>query len=232
MVSVIILSAGSSSRMNGINKQLSAVGDIPVVAMSMQRFERCERVGEIILAAPEAECARYRSLAEKYGITKLKAVVSGGETRFLSVKSALRYVSDGAEYLAIHDGARPLIETREIDRVIADAEKYGAAIAGIRAVDTVKSVGADGFVESTPPRASLFYAQTPQVFSRRLYLECIERLGSLAESATDDSMLLEQCGKRVFVTEISCCNMKITRPDDLAAANAIISARKAGGVCE
>ena len=164
MVSAIILAAGSSSRMNGINKQLSAVGDIPVVAMSMQRFERCERVGEIILAAPEAECARYRSLAEKYGITKLKAVVSGGETRFLSVKSALRYVSDGAEYLAIHDGARPLIETREIGRVIADAERYGAAIAGIRAVDTVKSVGADGFVESTPPRASLFYAQTPQVF--------------------------------------------------------------------
>lgn len=230
MVSAIILAAGASSRMNGINKQLAAVGDVPVVVMSMQRFERSERVGEIILAVPESDTALYRSLAEEYGITKLKAVAAGGETRFLSVKSALNYVSGSADYIAVHDGARPLIETEDIDRVIADAERYGAAIAGIRAVDTVKQVGSDGFIESTPPRASLVYAQTPQVFSLGLYLECIERLGSLAESATDDSMLFEQCGKRVFVTEISCCNMKITRPDDIAAADAIYKARKAAGV--
>lgn len=222
MVSVIIVAAGASSRMNGVNKQLERIGETPVFVMSALKFERSEKVGEIIIAAPEDDTARYEKLARNFSVTKLAAVVAGGETRMRSVRNALAAVSAKSEYIAIHDGARPLIETKDIDRVIADAEKYNAAIAAAPAVDTIKAVGSGGFIESTPPRGNLYYAQTPQVFRKKLYLECLEKADQTAlESVTDDSSVLEMCGEYVRITEINGCNMKITRPEDLTAAEAI-----------
>lgn len=222
MVSVIIVAAGLSSRMNGVNKQLEKIGETPVFVMSALKFERSEKVGEIIIAAPEDDTARYEKLARNFGVTKLAAVVAGGETRMRSVRNALAAVSAKYEYIAIHDGARPLIETEDINRVIADAEKYNAAIAAAPAVDTIKAAGSGGFIESTPPRGNLYYAQTPQVFRKKLYLECLEKADQTAlESVTDDSSVLELCGEYVRITEINGCNMKITRPEDLTAAEAI-----------
>lgn len=225
MVSVIIVAAGSSARMNGINKQLEKIGDMPVFVMSALKFERSEKVCEIIIAAPPKETARYEMLAREFGVSKLTAVTAGGETRMLSVRNALSAVSVKADYIAIHDGARPLIETSDIERVIADAEKYGAAIAASPAVDTIKTVKG-GYVESTPPRGKLFCAQTPQIFRKKLYTACLEKIGQAAlENVTDDSSILELCGERVKITEISDCNMKITRPDDLIAAKAIANGK-------
>lgn len=221
MFSAIILAAGNSTRMGGTNKQLAKINDTPVFIMSALAFQRSEMVSEIILAAPAEDAERYEKMARNFGVTKLKAAVSGGATRFLSVRNALEVVSKDCAYIAVHDGARPLITTADIDRVLKDAVKYNAAIAAAPATDTVKTAASNGFVESTPPREKLFYAQTPQAFSKKLYLECVEKLGSAAESLTDDSMLVEKCGGYVRLTEITACNMKITRPDDLAAANAI-----------
>ncbi|MGN1421793.1 MAG: 2-C-methyl-D-erythritol 4-phosphate cytidylyltransferase [Oscillospiraceae bacterium] len=226
MVSVIILAAGASLRMDGVNKQLEKIGDTPVFVMSALKFERCEKVGEIIIAAPQNDTARYEKLARNFGVTKLAAVTEGGATRFLSVRNALERVSPKADFIAIHDGARPLILTEDIERVLLDAEKYNAAIAAVPAADTVKLVGTNGFIESTPPRSKVYYAQTPQVFRKKLYLDCVEKLGNSAENVTDDSSILELCGEYVRVTEVSGCNMKITRPDDLAAAKAVHSGRK------
>lgn len=227
MVSVIIVAAGASSRMNGVNKQLERIGETPVFVMSALKFERSEKVGEIIIAAPEDDTARYEKLARNFGVTKLAAVVAGGETRMRSVRNALAAVSAKFDYIAIHDGARPLIETEDIDRVIADAEKYNAAIAAAPAVDTIKAVGSGGFIESTPPRGNLYYAQTPQVFRKKLYLECLEKSDQTAlESVTDDSSVLELCGEYVRITEINGCNMKITRPEDLTAAEAIYNNKR------
>ncbi len=227
MVSVIIVAAGASSRMNGVNKQLEKIGETPVFVMSALKFERSEKVGEIIIAAPEDDTARYEKLARNFGVTKLAAVVAGGETRMRSVRNALAAVSAKFDYIAIHDGARPLIETEDIDRVIADAEKYNAAIAAAPAVDTIKAVGSGGFIESTPPRGNLYYAQTPQVFRKKLYLECLEKSDQTAlESVTDDSSVLELCGEYVRITEINGCNMKITRPEDLTAAEAIYNNKR------
>lgn len=226
MVSVIIAAAGNSTRMGGINKQLEKIGEIPIFVMSALKFERSEKVGEIIIAAPADDAPKYEKLARNFGVTKLSAVVPGGETRFKSVKNALDASSPKADYIAIHDGARPLISTDDIDRVFADAEKYNAAIAAVPATDTVKTVGANGFIESTIPRGKVWYAQTPQVFRRKLYLSCIEKAGVRAEDATDDSSILEMCGEYVHITEISGCNLKITRPADLAAAAAIHTTRK------
>ena len=226
MVSVIIVAAGSSSRMNGVNKQLEKIGGIPVFVMSALKFDRSEKVGEIIIAAPADDTARYEKLAREIGVSKLTTVAAGGETRMQSVRSCLNAVSSEAEYIAIHDGARPLIETGDIERVFADAEKYGAAIAAAPAVDTVKEVGG-GFIESTPPRGRLYYAQTPQVFRKTLYLSCLARLGKEAtEKVTDDASILEMCGEKVGITEIGGCNMKITRPEDLIMAQALFRSRQ------
>lgn len=226
MVSVIILAAGSSTRMNGVNKQLEKLGDTPVFVMSALKFERSEKVGEIVIAAPADDTARYEKTARNFGVSKLSAVVAGGATRALSVKNALEHISPKADYIAVHDGARPLIETSEIEKVIADAEKYNAAIAAVPATDTVKIVSAKGFVEDTPDRGRLYYAQTPQVFKRSLYITCLEKLGAQADEMTDDSGILERCGEYVKITEINGCNMKITRPEDLAAAEAVFFNRK------
>ena len=227
MVSEIIVAAGNSTRMGGINKQLEKIGGTPVFVMSALRFERSEKVSEIIIAAPEEELSHYEKLARSFGVTKLSAVTAGGETRFKSVKKALESTSPETEFIAIHDGARPLIDTEEIERVFADAEKYNAAIAAIPATDTVKSVGEDGFIQETIPRSKLWYAQTPQVFRKKLYMSCLEKIGSRAEALTDDSSILEMCGEYVRVTEIKCSNLKITRPDDLTAADAIYTNKKA-----
>ncbi len=225
MFSAIILAAGSSTRMEGTNKQLAKIDNTPVFVMSALAFQKSDMVGEIILAAPAEETARYEKMARNYGVTKLKTAVAGGDTRFLSVRNALEQVSKECSHIAIHDGARPLITTEDINRVLADAVKYDAAIAAAPATDTVKIAASNGFVEGTSPREKLVYAQTPQAFSKKLYLRCVEQLGDAAKSLTDDSMLIEQCGGSVRITEITACNMKITRPDDLAAANAIYTNR-------
>lgn len=222
MFSVIILAAGASLRMGGVNKQLSEIGGVPVFIMSALKFDKSEKTAEIIIAAPEEYCEKYRELAEKFGVRKLKCVVCGGKTRFESVKNALKYA--GNEYIAVHDGARPLIDTSDIERVFADAEKFGAAIAACRAVDTVKIVDENGFIVRTPPRENLWYAQTPQAFRRDLFEKCAEKIGE--NEVTDDASVLELCSERVKITEISSCNMKITRPDDLAAARAVFESRE------
>lgn len=227
MVSAIILAAGSSARMNGVNKQLEKIGGTPVFVMSTLKFEKSEKVGEIIIAAPPDDIERFERTARNFGVSKLKAVTAGGETRMESVRRCLAEVSDEADYIAVHDGARPLIDTEQIDRVIDDAEKYNAAIAAVPAVDTIKCAASGGFVESTPPRGGLYYAQTPQVFEKKLYLSCLEKADKTAlASVTDDSSVLELCGERVRITEISGCNMKITRPEDLIAAEALYSNKR------
>lgn len=229
MFSAIILAAGSALRMGGINKQLAELDGVPVFIRSALSFNASDLVEEIIIACPENDSERFAQLARAHGVTKLKCVVAGGATRAISVQKALEEVSDGCGYIAIHDGARPLITTADINRVLLDAQKYGAAIAAAPATDTVKTAEG-GFVEATPDRSRLYYAQTPQAFSKQLYLDCLKRLGAQAEQLTDDSALIERCGGKVRLTEITVCNMKITRPEDIAAAEAIYRNRKAAEI--
>lgn len=226
MFSVIIAAAGSATRMGGINKQLEKIGGTPVFVMSALKFNNLESVDEIIIAAPEEDLPRYEKIARNYGVTKLSAVVAGGSNRCNSIKNALNAVSPKCEFVAIHDGARPLIDPEDIQRVLNDALKYNAAIAVAPAVDTIKQVGSNGFIERTIPRSSLYYAQTPQAFSKKLLMDCFEKLGLQAENATDDSSIAEMCGEYVKITEITSPNFKITRPDDLIMAQAIFENRK------
>lgn len=219
MFSAIILAGGSSTRMNGVNKQLAALEGIPVVVRSALAFEHSALVDEIILAAPLGEEKDYYSLLRKHFVTKLKTVTTGGRTRALSVMNSLGECT--CEYIAIHDGARPLISTEDIDRVLNDAVNYGASIAAAPVTDTIKKCY-NGIIENTLDRDMLYAAQTPQAFRRELYLSCVERLGSRADELTDDSSLLEACGEEVHITPVTACNMKVTRPQDLAIAAAVL----------
>lgn len=220
MFSAIILAGGSFSRMNGTNKQLAVLEGIPVVVRSALAFEHSALVDEIIVAAPKGQEQYFNSLLRTHLVTKLKSVTAGGAARALSVKNALAECS--GEYIAIHDGARPLITTADIDRVLNDALNYGAAIAAAPVTDTIKRSNGNNTVVATVDRETLFAAQTPQAFKKELYVECMDKLAAEIDSVTDDSTLLEKCGEEVHITPITACNMKITRPQDLEIAAALL----------
>lgn len=207
--SAIILAAGSSTRMDGTNKQLLELGGIPVLMRSALNFENCGEVSEIIIAARENDREVILSECQKYKITKLKAVCAGGKDRAESAKIAFGFTGK-CDYVAVHDGARPFAEPALIGNVIKAAEETGAAIAAIPVTDTVKKAE-NGFITATPPRSSLFSAQTPQVFKRELY----EKMCGVSGAVTDDSSLAEQLGVRVKIAEGCSKNIKITTPADI-----------------
>ncbi|MCR4780179.1 MAG: 2-C-methyl-D-erythritol 2,4-cyclodiphosphate synthase [Ruminiclostridium sp.] len=210
-VDVLILAGGSSRRMNGINKQLAEVGGAPVVIKSALAFESCPEVNDIIIAAQETDADRIRELCREYGITKLKAVTVGGDTRVASAKRAFG-LSENADIVLVHDGARPYIKPELIRRLIGAAEEYGAAVPCLPVTDTVKVIDREGFSRGTPARSELRAVQTPQAFGRELY----ERMMSSPDpAATDDSKLAEQLGAPVKLIDGDPENIKITTRGDL-----------------
>lgn len=224
-VSAVIVAAGSSTRMNGIDKQTASVAGVPVIARTMSVFEKCPSVSEIIVVTREDLKEKIASCAAEYGISKLKAVVSGGQKRSESVRNGIAAVSDSVPLVAIQDGARPLVTVDEIERCISNAEKYGASIMAAPVKDTVK-ITSGGFVSSTPDRNTLFAAQTPQIFGLSEYREAMEKAFAELPDWTDDSMVFENAGKKVFITAGSSENIKITSPEDIEIAEAIIKRRE------
>ncbi|MDO5149976.1 MAG: 2-C-methyl-D-erythritol 4-phosphate cytidylyltransferase [Oscillospiraceae bacterium] len=220
--SVIIVSAGSSTRMQGQNKQLALVGGIPVAARSMMAFERCESVAEIIVVTRTEDIETMKQLAEQYNITKLSCIVSGGNTRQESVLNGVRKISDGTKMIAVHDGARPLVTPENIERTIADARVFSGAVLGVPVKDTIKTVS-DGLITDTPPRSSLYITQTPQVFKRSVYLRAVEFASRNYLDFTDDCQLAEAIGVKVCMTTGDYKNIKITTPEDIAIAEAILN---------
>lgn len=207
----LILSGGSSSRMKGMDKQFALIGGVPVIAKSLLAFQNSEDVDDIIVAAKEESIKEIEALSEKYGITKLRAVVKGGKSRTESAFNAFKAASE-CKIILVHDGARPFVEGDLIGRVKNAAVEYGCAIPVIPVKDTIK-VTEDGFVKATPDRSTLAAVQTPQGFRYEIY----EKIISEDIEATDDSGLAEKKGYRVKTVEGSEKNIKITVPEDLAA---------------
>lgn len=218
-VSGIIVAAGSSSRMGGINKQLELIDGIPVVVKSALALNNCPSINEIIIATRPEDIDIISNLCKDFGVSKLSNVVAGGDTRMESVRNAISAVSEHSQYIAIHDGARPLVTSEDIERVISDAKKHNAAALGVPVKDTIKQVGKKGFIEDTPPRQSLFIAQTPQVFKLSLYLDA---MGNATKDITDDCQLIENMGESVFITRGNYSNIKLTTPEDFQIGKALI----------
>lgn len=223
--SVIIAAAGSSSRMNQVNKQFIELGGIPVLARTIRTFQYTDIISEIVVSVKEEDLGRVRSMAEEYGFSKVRDVVAGGETRAQSVLHALRCVSEDASCVAIHDGARPFVTPDEITRCVLACEEYGAAALAVPVKDTIKVTDGQGFILSTPERDTLRAVQTPQVFKLKDYQKAVRVLGDRIQSFTDDCKLMEQIGQKVFLVDGSYENIKITTPEDLAAARAILADR-------
>ncbi len=224
----IILAAGNSTRMGGINKQLQPLGGIPVLAHTLLAYQSCILIREIIVVTRPQDFEAIYQLRNQYGITKLKHIVAGGANRQASAVNGVAKVSDHIRYVAVADGARCLITPAQIAQVCLAAYQHQAASAAHQVNDTVKRTNSSGMVTETVDRTNLWQAQTPQVFHRSLYIAALSRAEADGFTATDDNSLVEHLGYRVQMVECGAENIKITTRGDLPLAGAILSYRKRG----
>lgn len=223
--SAVVAAAGSSSRMGGENKLLMTLDGIPVLARTLLALDSAELVDEIVVAARESDLLAMADLCRTYGIRKPVKIVRGGESRLESVLLAAMECREDASFLAVHDGARPLAEGSFIDGVIRFAWRTNAAAPAVPVKDTIK-VACDGVVESTPDRSALFAVQTPQVFDAQLLRAALQSARDSGAEVTDDCSAVERIGKEVYLTDGSYENIKITTPEDMILASAILRRRE------
>ena len=217
----IVLAAGSGKRMNSqVHKQYLIIQDRPVLYYSLKAFED-SAVDEIVLVVGKGEEKFCRKeIVDKYGISKVKAIVEGGKERYHSVFEGLKQTSD-ADYVLIHDGARPFVNQDIIRRCMQEVQKYQACVVGMPVKDTIKIADEEGYAKQTPDRKNVWMIQTPQTFSYALIYEAYEEMLKTEDTAiTDDAMVLERTkGKKSKLIEGSYRNIKITTPEDLLIAN-------------
>ncbi len=224
-VTAVIVAAGNSTRMGGVNKQFLLIDGVPVLIRTLLAFSQSDMIDEIIVAAREEDISKMFAMIKEYKVLKVTDIVKGGKTRQESVFNAIRRSSPLSEYFAIHDGARPLVTEKIIENTVREAFLTGAAATGVRVKDTVKVVNESGFITATPDRNYLWAVHTPQVFERRLYLSAIDNVLN-SEMFTDDCKLLEEYGAEVKMVEGSYENIKITTPEDTDIAQAILYRRE------
>lgn len=223
----LILAAGNSTRMGSRgSKQFLPINGIPVLARAMLAYETCPLIREIIVAGRASELDKIRALAERYQIKKLKDVIEGGSDRTESARLALNAVSKSTRFVAIADGARCLTTPLEIARVCLCAYQNKAASAACRVTDTVKRTGALGNVLATVSREDLWTVQTPQVFHVALYAAATVHAKADHFTPTDDNAIIEHYGYGVRLVECSRENIKITTPEDIRLAKAILNLRE------
>lgn len=225
VVSAVIVSAGNSTRMGGINKQFLELDNMPVIAHSISAFQKCEYVDEIVIVTRESNIEEIKNLINKYSFTKVSSVVCGGATRQLSVFNGIIKTSNDAQIVAIHDGARPLVSVKVIEKTIKATAEYGAAATGVKVKDTVKVVDGNDNIIDTLDRAYMRFIQTPQVFDKKLYLDAVVSVEN-SKDFTDDCKLLEAYGKTVKFVDGDYENIKITTPEDIELAENYLKRRR------
>lgn len=222
--SAVIVAAGSGTRF-GRDKLMAELGGVPVVIRSLLAFERSSLVSEIVLVVRPDRLEEMSALCAPYGLTKLAKVVPGGATRAESAFSGAMAVSDRADIIAIHDGARPLVTENLIDETVWAAYRHSAAVPAVPVRDTIK-MAEDSIVTATPDRALLFAVQTPQCFQRDVIKGALMEAVQGKWEITDDCMAVERIGGKIWLTEGSEENRKITTPLDLAIAEIILKGRE------
>lgn len=226
----IVLAAGMGKRMNSsVPKQYLTLAGRPVLYYALKAFEESD-VTDIVLVVGEGEVSYCREeIVEKYALRKISAVIEGGKERYYSVYEGLK-AAKGADYVLIHDGARPLVTGEIIRRAIRTVQQEQACVVGMPVKDTIKIIGEDGRAEATPDRNRLWQIQTPQVFSYDMIFDAYEWVIGQADIAvTDDAMVLEcATGRKVKVIEGSYENIKITTPEDLLIAETYLKRRMSG----
>ncbi|MBM3250018.1 MAG: 2-C-methyl-D-erythritol 4-phosphate cytidylyltransferase [Candidatus Omnitrophica bacterium] len=225
-VSAIILAAGRGERLKSkLPKPLVILNSKPVIGYSLKLFTAHPGINEVIIVANKANLARIR---ESISSRKVRQIVIGGLRRQDSVYNGLKAVDSRADLVLIHDSARPFIDRKTVSRLIREARQTGAAIVGVPLVPTVKKVTTSQrhkvtgktFVKETLDRRNLWEVQTPQAFRKELLLKAYKKFGRLP--VTDDAMLVEKLGAPVIMVKGSYANIKITTPEDLVIAKALV----------
>ena len=219
-VAAIIPAAGSASRMGGIDKQFESLGNIPVLAMTMLAFSYSDWMDELVVVTRGKDIPLVLEMTRGFAVKKVRSVVAGGDTRQESVQKGIEAVSSKTQYVAIHDGARPLVSSQVIADTILDAVRYGAAAAAVPVTDTIK-IAKDRKIESTLDRSTLYAVQTPQVFELESYLAAVQAANEAGRDFTDDCQLMEFYGKPVYLSAGDYKNIKITTPTDLVIARVL-----------
>lgn len=221
---VVIVAGGSSSRMQGVDKQGLWLGEMPVLVRSILPFSEMKEVTEIAVVCREDMIPVLMDWVKDFGLQKISAIVRGGGSRQQSVLKGIEALSENVDYFAIHDGARPFVEKEVISRCMVEAVTYGAATAAVPCKDTIKVADEEGFICSTPDRSTLHQTQTPQIFRRDWYLAAVEQAKADGVDCTDDCQLLERMGRKVHLSMGSYFNIKITTQEDVPIAVAIAEA--------
>lgn len=235
---MILLAAGSGSRMKSkVAKQYMPLGGKPVLWYSLMAAEQSEVIDRCILVVGADDLTAVREeIAERYSFRKVEKIIAGGAQRYDSVYQALLALPERTEpgrpeLIFIHDGARPFLTEEILQRTYDDALRYGACVAGMPVKDTMRIADASGFAQSTPDRKHVWEIQTPQVFERELIVEAYrklmenqEKLAAQGITVTDDAMVVEAFAQMpIRLTEGSYENKKLTTPEDIPAAEAILA---------
>ncbi len=235
----VLLAAGKGSRMGTeIRKQYLELGGEPILARPLRTFLMSSVITDIVLVIPAGDEEYIRgsiipAALEKTdgaGEGKIRALVPGGKERYDSVWRGLQAIDWPCDYVFIHDGARPFIQEDALVRLLEEVKLQGTAVAAMPSKDTVKIADEDGFVSDTPDRGSVWIVQTPQVFEKTLitgaYEEMMKKLPELDARGiriTDDAMAVElMTGRKVKLVPASYSNIKVTTPEDIAAAGALL----------
>lgn len=218
---VVIVAAGSSTRFGDRDKLFAELGGLPVIGWSLRVFEQAEGVGRIVVVTSDQNAGPIAELARIYAPSRFESVVQGGSRRRDSVEAGLRACR--TPYVAIHDGARPLVTVSLVEAcLVAAARHTGGAIPAIPVTDSIKEAAA-GIITGNPDRSTLFAAQTPQVVHRTRWLHAASTSDN---DETDDAAMVARLGLEVGIVEGDVANIKVTRPMDLILAESILAERQ------
>jgi 2-C-methyl-D-erythritol 4-phosphate cytidylyltransferase len=227
----IVLAAGSGSRMqSNVKKQFIELNGMPMIYYSLNVFQN-SFIDEIILVTAKEDIEFCKNeIVKKYGFNKVRCIVEGGRERYHSVMHGLKMIQD-ADYVYIHDAARPLIDIPMLERLQNGVEEFGTAVAAVATKDTIKIVDNENYVISTPSRNTVWIIQTPQVFRLTTLTEAYERLRMRLQNIaaedihiTDDAMVVENfTNSKVKLIEGSYRNIKITTPEDILVAEKFLA---------
>ena len=224
MLTAIIVAAGDSRRM-GFDKLFATIAGRPVIAHTIQAFERAGCVGGIIVVAREDRLAEIKKIVCDEKLKKVRSIITGGEHRQDSVRAGLDHLEATARYVAIHDAARPLITAEQIERVFEQCQTHGAAALAEPINDTIKRVDVDFVVAASVDRHQLYAMQTPQIFERGLIEDAYRAVYAGNVSVTDEVSAVERLGSKVVLVLNEDFNFKITYPRDLALAEFVLKQR-------
>lgn len=222
-VSVIIAAAGMSNRMGSkINKQFIWIEGKPILAHTIEKFEKSRYIDEIIIVTKEEEIEYCRKeIVKKYKFKKVNNIIRGGKERQDSVYNGILALNEKTDIVLTHDGARPFVEIKNIEDGIKGVIEFGACVIGVPVTDTIKVVAQDNTIESTPNRSKLWAAQTPQCFLKNILVDGYDKAIKDRYSATDDSSIVENAGHRVKMVMGNYKNIKITTPEDIIVAESL-----------